>query len=152
MLFKFSLVLHSSAEILSSDLTLHIHLTILVWFISSLITSSSLTDQVSHPYNIMLHTHAEHNLPFPKFHKTDHLIICLDNPLLCLFDKFHINLQYSFSLPLIPLHLLCTQHLQNWHRMELLPTTILETTQRTLFTPVLLFKLPVSLSGPQKFH
>ena len=47
MLFNFILVLSSSAEISSSDLTLHIHLTILAPFLSILITSSSLFDQVS---------------------------------------------------------------------------------------------------------
>ena len=43
MLFNFSLVLSSSAEILSSDLTLHNHLTILAPFLSSMLTFSSLT-------------------------------------------------------------------------------------------------------------
>ena len=51
MLFNLSLVLSSSAEILSSGLTFHIYLTILASFLSSLITSSSLTGPVSLPYN-----------------------------------------------------------------------------------------------------
>ena len=33
------------------------------------------------------------------------------------------------TLPLIPLHLLCARHLQNWHRMELLYTPFMQTTQ-----------------------
>ena len=66
-LFNFSLALSSSAEVLSLGLMLHIHLTILASFRSSLITSSSITGQVSRPYSITLCTHAEYSLSFaPK--------------------------------------------------------------------------------------
>ena len=61
ILFNFSLVL-SSFKIISSDLTLHIHLTTLALFLSSLITSSSLTDQVVN--SLIPCTHAEHDLVF----------------------------------------------------------------------------------------
>ena len=44
----------------------------------------------------------------------------------------HTNLLSSFSLPLILLHLICTQHLQDWQRMELLSTTFLQTAQENL--------------------
>ena len=43
-----------------------------------------------------------------------------------------LNLISSFRLPLIPLHLVCTQHLQKWHRMEWMPATFLQTTQGNL--------------------
>ena len=59
-LFNFSLVISSCTELLSSGLTLYIHLTILAPFLSSLITSSSLTGQVPLPYSITLHTHVDH--------------------------------------------------------------------------------------------
>ena len=66
-LFNFYLVLRSAAEITYSGLMLDIHLTILASFLSSLITSSSLTGQISLPYCITLCTHAECNLHFvPK--------------------------------------------------------------------------------------
>ena len=46
---------------------MHIHLTILVSFRVSLITSYFLTGQVSFPCSLMLYTHAEYKLPFaPK--------------------------------------------------------------------------------------
>ena len=61
-LFTFCLVLRSVAEIIYSGLMLDIHLTILASFLSSLITSSSLTGQISLPYSITLCTHAEYNL------------------------------------------------------------------------------------------
>ena len=47
VLLNFSLVLHSSAEILISSLLLHNHITIFASFLSILVTSSSLTGQVS---------------------------------------------------------------------------------------------------------
>ena len=66
MLCNFSLLLHSSAEILSSGPTLHIHSATLASFVSSLIWSS-FTGLVSLPYSIKLRTHVEYNLPFfPK--------------------------------------------------------------------------------------
>ena len=68
-LFNFSLALSSSAEI-SSIPMLHIHLTILASFLSSQITSSSLTGQVSLPYSMTLHTHAVYNLPFASVSKS----------------------------------------------------------------------------------
>ena len=64
MLLNFSLVLNSSAEILSSDLALHTYLTIFASFLSSLITSSSLTGHALLPYSITLRTHAEFYQPF----------------------------------------------------------------------------------------
>ena len=60
----FSLVQSSSPEILSSGLLLHIYLTILASFLSSLIIYSSLTGQVSLPYSITLCTFTEYNLTF----------------------------------------------------------------------------------------
>ena len=47
VLLNFSLVLRSSAEILISSLLLHNHITIFASFLSILVTSSSLTGQVS---------------------------------------------------------------------------------------------------------
>ena len=47
VLLNFSLVLCSSAEILISSLLLHNHITIFASFLSILVTSSSLTGQVS---------------------------------------------------------------------------------------------------------
>ena len=67
--FNFSLVLSSFAEILSSGLTLNIHLTILASLLSSLITSSSLTGQVSLLFSITLRTYAEYDLPFAPMGK-----------------------------------------------------------------------------------
>ena len=65
--FRISLVLSSSAEILSSSLTLHIHLNVFASVLSSLLLLSSLTCQVPLPYNITLCSHAEYNLLFaPK--------------------------------------------------------------------------------------
>ena len=80
MLFNFSLVLSSSAEILSSGLTLHIHLTFLVSVLCTLITSPSLTGQVSRPYRITLRTHAKYNLPFA--HKVKPLLLNKDTKFL----------------------------------------------------------------------
>ena len=40
----------------------------------------------------------------------------------------------SFNLPQIPLHLLYTQHLQNWQRMELLLTPFLKTAENLPFS------------------
>ena len=51
---------------------------------------------------------------------TDHLILCGRNPLLCLLPPFH-EVQHLIC------HLLCTQYLQNWKRMELLLTPSLQT-------------------------
>ena len=45
---------------------------------------------------------------------------------------WHLNFLSSFSLPLIPLHLLCYQHLLNWYRMELMPIPFMQTTQENL--------------------
>ena len=45
---------------------------------------------------------------------------------LLLFTSFYY---LSFNLPQIPLHLLYTQHLQNWQRMELLLTPFLKTAE-----------------------
>ena len=57
-----NLVPSSSAEILSSGLTLHIHLTIFASFLSSQITSSSSTVLVYLRYSITLHTLAKYSL------------------------------------------------------------------------------------------
>ena len=52
---------------------------------------------------------------------------------LCWFAHFrHLNLLCSFSLSVIPLHLLCTQQLQNWLRMAILFTPFLQTAQVNL--------------------
>ena len=76
MLFTFSLVLGLSTEILSSVVVMRIHLmcihltyahsacTFLELFLSNLITSSSITGQVSLSHYIGLHAYAEYNLPF----------------------------------------------------------------------------------------
>ena len=174
ILINFSLILSFSAEILSSGLTLHIHLTFLSSFVSSLITSLSLTDQVSLLHSIILRAHAEYNLSFAhkgkpllankvtkylnSHHSLQILVIALLNaPSLviivsqrqnfstisrnwafnsmpgqsavlsvCWFahvwDLYFIS---SFSLPLIPLHLLCNQHQQNWQMIALLPAPFL---------------------------
>ena len=45
--------------------------------------------------------------------------------------KSAIFLQFTF-ITTIPLHLLCTQHLQNGQKMELLPTSILQRAQENL--------------------
>ena len=51
----------------------------------------------------------------------------------CWFEHVcHSNFLPSSSLHLIPPHLLCTQHLQNWHRMRLLPTPFLQIVQGNL--------------------
>ena len=64
-------IILSSSEILSSGLTLHINLTIpKVYFLSSMITSSCLTGQVSLPYSITLRTHAKYHLHFAPDSKT----------------------------------------------------------------------------------
>ena len=52
LFFNFRLVLSFFAKILSSGLTLHIYISILTSFLSSLITSSSLTGQVSLLYSV----------------------------------------------------------------------------------------------------
>ena len=62
--FDFIQVLSSFTDILSSDLTLYIHPTILAPFLSSLIECSSLTGQVSFPYSTTLCTHVEYILLF----------------------------------------------------------------------------------------
>ena len=63
ILFNFSLGVSFSTEILSSGLTVNIHLTILSSFLYCLITSSSSNDQVSLPYSITL-CYVEYNLLF----------------------------------------------------------------------------------------
>ena len=63
-LVSFCLVLSSSAEILSSGVTLQIYLTILASFLSSVIRTSSSIGQVSPQYSVALRTHAEYDLPF----------------------------------------------------------------------------------------
>ena len=45
---------------------------------------------------------------------------------------WHLILLSSFSLTLIPLNLLSTQHLKTWHRMKFLPRTFLQTAQGNL--------------------
>ena len=93
MLFNFSNARSSSSEILSSDLTLNIHLTMLSSFLSSLIWSSSLTGQVSLPYSTRLRTHAEYNLPFaPK-----------DKPLLANIETKSLNLNHPLLILVITL-------------------------------------------------
>lgn len=70
-LLNFSLGRSSSAKILSSDLTLLIHLLIPASLLSILIMSSSLTSQVSLPCSITLRTNAKL-----------YLVIRLDNPVM----------------------------------------------------------------------
>ena len=75
------------------------------------------------------------NKTFSQFQETGHLILCLDNPLLCLFADLHsldIKLATIFqfiSRYLIPPYLSRTQHLLHWKRMELLTTSFLQTAQ-----------------------
>ena len=45
---------------------------------------------------------------------------------------WHLNLLSSFSLHLVQPHLLCNQHQLIWHRMELIPTPSLQTTEGNL--------------------
>ena len=47
----------------------------------------------------------------PPFQDTEYFILCLENRLLCL-QTFELIILFHFTL--IPLNLLCTQHLQNW--------------------------------------
>ena len=72
MQLHFSLVQRSSAKILSSDVTLHIQVTITRSFLSGLIIQSSLSGQISLTYSIILHTHAKFNLSFAP--KDKHLL------------------------------------------------------------------------------
>ena len=102
MLFNFSLVLSSSAKILSSGLMLHIYLTILALFLSSLITSSSLVDQVSLATRIILCTHAEYNLPFAP--KGNILLVNKDTKTLNLHHQILIlDITLSSAPPLAPI-------------------------------------------------
>ena len=45
---------------------------------------------------------------------------------------WHLNLLCSFSLHPVQPHLLCNQHQQIWHRMELIPTLSIQTAQGNL--------------------
>ena len=90
---NFSLVLHSSAEILSSGPTLDIHLIVLASSVFSLIASFSLTEQVSLPYNITLCTHAEYNVTFALKEK----------PLLANKGVKSLNLPYPLLILVIAL-------------------------------------------------
>lgn len=60
----------SPAEILSCGLTLHIHLTILASFLSSLITLPSSTDKVWLPHSVPIHVPVVYVLPFASTSKT----------------------------------------------------------------------------------
>lgn len=92
MFFNFSLVLNFPKEILSSCLMLHIHLTILVSFISSQIKSSS-TGQVSLPCSITVYTHLEYNLP----------VVPKGKPLLANRDTESVNFHHLFLIIVITL-------------------------------------------------
>ena len=109
---------------------MHIHLTILVLLLSSLIPFCFFTGKVSIQYSITLRTNAKYNLPFApkgklrmakKGNKSlnlapstlDHL--CKSVNFTSLAHVWHLNLLLFFSLALILLRLLCTQHLQNWY-------------------------------------
>ena len=93
MLFNFSLVLSSSAEVLSSCLLFNIYLIILTSFLSSLIACSSLTGQVSLSYSITLCTYTENNLTIaPK-----------GKPLLANKGTKYPNLLHPLLILVIPL-------------------------------------------------
>ena len=152
-------VLSSSAEILSSALTLHIYLTILVSVLFSLISSYYLTGQVSLPDSISghTHTHTQHDLSSAGndkpllanngtkslnflhtfqplwlllrhlYNKTFHNFKKLANYLyaseiLCYVSLMTCScLTFKSSFSLLPItKFFCTQHLQNWQKMELL--------------------------------
>ena len=44
---------------------------------------------------------------------------------------------FSLSLPLLPLHIFCSQELQNWQRTELQPTSFLQIAHRNMPFPVI---------------
>ena len=93
MLFNFSLARNYAAEVLSSGLTLDIHQIILASLPSSLITSFSLTGQISVSYNVRLHTHAEYSLSFASKGK----------PLLANKDTNFLNLLHQLLLLFVTL-------------------------------------------------
>ncbi|XP_057294790.1 uncharacterized protein LOC130623337 [Hydractinia symbiolongicarpus] len=70
ILRRLSLLLSSSELFLSLRLALHIHLTILISFLSKRSKSSCFTAHVSLPYNITLLTQASYNLPFTSIDRT----------------------------------------------------------------------------------
>ena len=76
---KHSLMLSSFrpvfTEIISSSLTLHIHLTDLASFFFSLVTISCVTGPISLPYGKTLYAHAEFNLPFAHKDKPKYLAL-----------------------------------------------------------------------------
>ena len=115
MFFNFNLVLIPSATILFTGLMLHIHLAILASFLCILIASPLLTVQVSLPYSIISRHWPFNYMPGPS----SAVSVCW------FLQAWHLNLLYSFSLLLKPHYLLCTQHLQNWQRMVLLPIPFL---------------------------
>ena len=87
LLFNFSRVPSSFVEILSSKPKLHIHLIILVSFLSSLMTSSFLFGQVSFPFSTAIHTYPEYNLLYaPK-----------SMPLLATKGAKYLNLHHPLS-------------------------------------------------------
>ena len=85
---NFSLVPCSSLEILSSSPTFHLHLILLASSLFSLITSFSLTRQVSLPYCLTLCTHAEYDLTFAF----------KDEPLLASKGTKSLNLPYPLLI------------------------------------------------------
>lgn len=101
MLLNFSLVFSSSPEILSSGLTFFNYVTINASFLSSLITWSFLTSQVSLPYNLMLHTHVEYNLTFAL--KGKPLLASKGTKSLNLFHPLILIITLSNTLPPNPI-------------------------------------------------
>lgn len=98
MLFNFCQVISSSPEIISPGLILHIHLTIFVPLLSSLITSLSLTGQVLSLCNITQFTYAEYNLLFPP--KMKHLLANRGTKSL---NLFHLLMVFVIALSTISL-------------------------------------------------
>ena len=160
MLFNFSLVLSSSAEILSSDRALLIQVIILASFPHIFLFNWPNHTEYNLPFapKGKLPLANKGTKPLNLHHP--HLILVITMPTVpplaacyrvtkiakfstmsgqssgmyvCWFAlTWYSNLLSSLSLPLKPLHLLCNQHLQNWHRMKLLPTPFLQTAQGNL--------------------
>ena len=133
----------SPAEILSSGITLHIHLTILASFLSSLITVSSSTGQVSLLFDCTLTSsncatmialcHQETKL----LHNFKRMTIAfyawtISNVCLLIYTCLAFNFAILFQFTNDMAGSLGTQHLQNWQRLELLPLPFLHTEPENL--------------------
>ena len=88
MVFNFSLFLSSTPEIFSSGLKCHIRLTILISFLSSLITFVCFTWPFSFSFSVLLSTKPENNLPLAP--KGKPLLMDKGSRFLNLFQPFFI--------------------------------------------------------------